>query len=222
MADQRRLKHEIARLHHERFALALIDHAYPPAPDVDDLKCDAVIVDPVADRTAARNGDVRSDVAPAQTARDQVAVQHPCPPMPRRAAGAGEHEFRRKPRKLRGNLLSIGTGRDPNALTVMAEDRCVRIIRRIDEVETKTVAPKIVDGEVEVLADDLALAQAFLAGFLGFAAGLASALAALGACLASALAGFAAGLASFFATASAAALLAGSLYVRRQRGHHPG
>ena len=67
----------------------------------------------------------------------------------------------------------------------------MRVVGRVDEVEPKAVAAEIVDRGVQVAADDLALAQPFLAGFFAFAAGLASA---------------------FPAAALAAALLAGSLF----------
>ena len=42
----------------------------------------------------------------------------------------------------------------------------MRIVGRIDDVEPKAVAPQIVEREVQVLADDLAFAQAFLAALL--------------------------------------------------------
>ena len=45
----------------------------------------------------------------------------------------------------------------------------MRVVGRIDDIQPKTFPPKIVEREVQVLADDLLLAQPFLAGF--FAAG---------------------------------------------------
>jgi hypothetical protein len=76
VADAGRLKHKIAGVHHEWIALILIDNAHPAAADDDQLQGDTVEMNPVANRPALRDGDVRSDVAPAEAAGDQIAVEH--------------------------------------------------------------------------------------------------------------------------------------------------
>ena len=56
----------------------------------------------------------------------------------------------------------------------------MRRVGRIDQLDPKALLLKIVQRKVQVLADDLAFAQAFFAGFLAgafFPAGLVSALA---------------------------------------------
>jgi hypothetical protein len=63
-----RLQHQVAGVHDERLALVLVDDAHPAAPDEDQLEGDAVEMDPVGDRAAVGNGDVRRDVAPAEPA----------------------------------------------------------------------------------------------------------------------------------------------------------
>ena len=108
MADQGRLKDEVALVHHERLALVLVDDANPAAPDVDHLERDAVEVDPVRDRAALGNGDVRSDVAPAEPAWDQVAIEHPRAALAGRATRAGQHEFGRERRQAVGQCRRSG------------------------------------------------------------------------------------------------------------------
>ena len=54
VADHRRLKHQVALVHHERLALVLVDDAHPAAADEDHLQRDAVVMDPVGDRPALR------------------------------------------------------------------------------------------------------------------------------------------------------------------------
>ena len=76
-----RLQHQVAGVHHERLALVLVDDAHPAAPDGDELQRDAVEMHPVGDRPALGDRDVRGDVAPAEPARDQVAVEHAGPAL---------------------------------------------------------------------------------------------------------------------------------------------
>ena len=75
VADLGRLQHEIAFVHHERLALILVDDAHPATPHIDHLERDPMVMDPVGDQPAFRNGDVRCNVAPAEPARDEVAIE---------------------------------------------------------------------------------------------------------------------------------------------------
>src|SRR5262245_46872768 len=58
VTNGRRLEHHIQRLHHEGLALIFVHHANPAFAHDDQLKSDAMKVDPVGDWTALRNADV--------------------------------------------------------------------------------------------------------------------------------------------------------------------
>jgi hypothetical protein len=58
VANLGRLDHQVPLAHHERLAGVLVDKANPPAPDVNDLQRDAMIVDPVGNRSAFGDRDV--------------------------------------------------------------------------------------------------------------------------------------------------------------------
>ena len=169
MPDFRGLEDEIAGIQNEWCALTLIDHADPPASDVKRLSSDPMEMHPVDDRASFGNGDVRCNVAAAQAIGDQVAVQHARPALTCRIAGAREHESRLECRQRRRRLACLRTRGQPDCRVTVGQDRAVRVVGRIDVIQPKTFPPKIVEREVQVLADDLLLAQPFLAGF--FAAG---------------------------------------------------
>ena len=93
MADAGRLQDHVARRHDERLALILVDDPDPALADADQLEGDAVIMDPVGDRPALGDRDVRGDVAAAEPARDQVAIMHARAALSRGVPGMGHHEF---------------------------------------------------------------------------------------------------------------------------------
>ena len=77
MPDLGRLDDQVALAHHKWLTTVLIDDADPTAPHIDDLQRNAVVVDPVGDRSAFRDRDMGCDVPPAETTRDQIAIEHP-------------------------------------------------------------------------------------------------------------------------------------------------
>src|SRR5579862_2806589 len=76
MPDPRWLQYAIARLHHERRPLVLVNDAYPAPPTEDHLETDIVEMDIVRDRAAIRDHDMRGDEPAAEPPGDEVAVEH--------------------------------------------------------------------------------------------------------------------------------------------------
>jgi recombination protein RecA len=76
VANERRLKNDVAGFHDKGFALVLVHDADPAPTNDDHLERDAMIMNPVADGPAFGNTDMRCDVATAQTPGNEVSVQH--------------------------------------------------------------------------------------------------------------------------------------------------
>ena len=95
MADLRRLQHAIAGLEQEGLALILIDEARPALAAIDHLEADLVEMDVVGHRPAFGDADMGGDEAPAEAARNQIAILHAGTPLaPGRTAGhAGERRI---------------------------------------------------------------------------------------------------------------------------------
>lgn len=174
MPDFRRLQYDIAFVHYERLALVFVDNPHPATPNIDHLQRDPVKMHPVCDRSALRNGDMRSDVAATEPTRDKVAIEHPGAALAGKRSSKGQHELRRERRQEIRRPRRLRAASYPNTIAFPAERSGVRVIRRIDEVQAKALAAQIVDRDTKVAADDLALAQAFLAGFFGLGAALPS------------------------------------------------
>ena len=79
---------------------------------------------PIGDRAAFGDRDVRGNVAAAEPARDQVAVEHPRPALACRIAGAGEHEFRRERRQVRRRRAASGRVVSRTSLAVGQDRAC--------------------------------------------------------------------------------------------------
>ena len=83
---------------------------------------------------------MRSDVPPAETSRDEVAVEHSGAPSPR-------HRRRRSPRIQATNEGSPSSGarqvraaRQPECLAAVGEHRAMRLVGGVNDIEAKTVA----------------------------------------------------------------------------------
>ena len=119
---------------------------------------------------------MRRDIAPAQTARDQVAVEHPGPAL-RGAGGVGrQDEFRLEIGQLGRRRRRVGPSRQPYGPRAPGEDRRVRIVRRIDDVEPEPEAAEQLECRVQLGTDELELgrvrlaaAQSFFGPFFGAA-----------------------------------------------------
>ena len=94
--DQR----QVAGMHDKRLDLVLIDDAHPAAANVDDLDRDPMEMHPVRDWAAFGDCKQRSDITAAQSARNQVAVEHSRPALARGSASASQNELRLERRKL--------------------------------------------------------------------------------------------------------------------------
>jgi len=106
VADLRRLQHAIAGLEQEGLPLVLIDEARPALAAIDHLEADLVEMDIVGDRPAVGDADMRGDEAPAEAARDQIAILHAGAPLAtgRSTRHAGEHEFLPALRQCQGRV----------------------------------------------------------------------------------------------------------------------
>ena len=93
VADLRRLQHAIAGVEQERLALVLVDQPRPAGLAIDHLEADAVEMHVVRHRPAVGDADVRGDEAPAQAARDQIAILHAGAPDAPMLAHTAQHEF---------------------------------------------------------------------------------------------------------------------------------
>src|SRR3982751_3207791 len=91
--DLGRLEHQVAGIHHERLALVLVNDPDPAGANVDHLEADTVEMDPVGNRPALGNADVRSDVAAAHPARDEVPIEHTRTARGGRCPSTSEHEL---------------------------------------------------------------------------------------------------------------------------------
>jgi uncharacterized membrane protein YfcA len=99
-----RLQHHVAGRHDERLALILVDDPDPALADADQLDGDAVEMDPVGDRSAVGDEDVRGDVAAADSSCG------PGDPRLRRALGRAALEAGRPLGAVVNFLDTLGIG----------------------------------------------------------------------------------------------------------------
>src|SRR5512142_2086289 len=86
MPDAGRLEDDVTGLHDKRLTLVLVDDLHPSASNTNKLQRDIMKMDPVCDRTALFNNDVRRDVTAAKTTWNEVAIQHAGAPLARSTA----------------------------------------------------------------------------------------------------------------------------------------
>ncbi len=155
MPDFRRLEDKIALPHNDWIALILVNNAHPPSTNIEELEGNLVEMHPVFESPSIGDRDLGTNIAPAKPARDQIPVDHPGPAPATVIIRAGDFKARSKSGQIAGRLLSPRTGRDPDPLARTAEDRGVRIVCRVDDIEFETTAAQLIDCRIEILAVDL-------------------------------------------------------------------
>src|SRR5205085_8912194 len=126
----------------------------PTAADEDCLERQTMEMNPVGDRAAIRDRNMRGDIAASQSAGNEVPVHHTGAPLRRRAASARQHELGFECREIRWQRRGIRRLQE-HGFPSPTERRPAGIVSRKDGMETKAVALQIVDSEVQVLADYL-------------------------------------------------------------------
>src|SRR5262245_42586035 len=110
-------------------------------------------MDPVGDRPTVRDRDVRRDISAAEPSRDEVAVQHTCPALPR-LAPSREQKLRLERWKQSGWSSGLRAHGQLNALIIAAHPCRVRIVGRINHVEAKAFGLELVDRGTQIRAKE--------------------------------------------------------------------